>query len=345
MGILSNSSIRKLNNGDYSNKALLVNTLSFAFGISTTFFILGTSVTVLSSLLKEYSVFITLIGGVLVVVMGLFYVGCFKSKLLNRDTRNIVKVDNATVLSSYILGFTFSFGWTPCISVGLTSVLLMVSTSDSVIYSYIIVLLYTVGFTLPFILLSLFYVRLYKRLKWFKSHLNIIKVIGGLIIILNGLIMSYNGYIGVVDFIENKNNTVGSLDIKDIELVDQYGKVHKLSDYRGKTIFLNFWATWCPPCKEEMPYIEELYKERDDVVILGVVMPNGEEEVSSVKSFLSSNNYTFPTLFDNSSALGMYFNLKVYPTTVIINGDSEVVRVVEGSMTKENMLTLIDSAK
>ena len=69
----------------------------------------------------------------------------------------------------------------------------------------------------------------------------------------------------------------------DFELVDQYGNTHKLSDYKGKVVFLNFWATWCPPCKMEMPNIEELYKEynynKGDVVILGVAQPGGQEKV------------------------------------------------------------------
>lgn len=349
MGILSNSSIRKLNDGKYDSKVLLLNTLSFTLGISTTFFILGTSITVLSRLLKEYSAFITLIGGILVMLMGLFYVGAFKSRLLNKDTRRISKVENATILSSFILGFTFSFGWTPCIGTVLTSVLLMASTRSSILSSYILIGVYTIGFILPFIVLAIFYAKLHKRLKWFRNHLDVIKKIGGLIIIVSGLTMSYNGYIAVTDYIESKSNIVSdgnSINIYDLALKDQYGKEHKLSDYSGKTVFLNFWATWCPPCREEMPYIEELYKERDDVAIIGVSIPaEPSNGVDSIKSFLSENNYTFPTLFDIDGDLGSYFNIMAYPTTIIINKSGEIDRVVEGSLTKENMEILIDSAK
>ena len=349
MGILSNSSIRKLNDGKYDSKVLLLNTLSFTLGISTTFFILGTSITVLSRLLKEYSAFITLIGGILVMLMGLFYVGAFKSRLLNKDTRRISKVENATILSSFILGFTFSFGWTPCIGTVLTSVLLMASTRSSILSSYILIGVYTIGFILPFIVLAIFYAKLHKRLKWFRNHLDVIKKIGGLIIIVSGLTMSYNGYIAVTDYIESKSNVIsdgGSVNIYNLALKDQYGKEHKLSDYSGKTVFLNFWATWCPPCREEMPYIEELYKERDDVAIIGVSIPaEPSNGVDSIKSFLSENNYTFPTLLDINGDLGSYFNIMAYPTTIIINKSGEIDRVVEGSLTKENMEILIDSAK
>ena len=72
----------------------------------------------------------------------------------------------------------------------------------------------------------------------------------------------------------------------DFTLYDQYGVEHKLSDYKGKTVFLNIWATWCPPCREEMPYIEEIYNEynknNEEVVILGVATPNIGGEVIKI---------------------------------------------------------------
>ena len=67
----------------------------------------------------------------------------------------------------------------------------------------------------------------------------------------------------------------------DFELLDQFGNTHKLSDYKGKGVFLNFWATWCPPCKKEMPDIQKLYEEygsnEEGVIILGVASPKSDE--------------------------------------------------------------------
>ena len=89
----------------------------------------------------------------------------------------------------------------------------------------------------------------------------------------------------------------------DFELTDQYGETHRLEDYKGKTIFLNFWATWCPPCKAEMPDIQEIYETydtegEDALVVLGVAAPSlGQEGTEEdIKAFLEENGYTYPVL-------------------------------------------------
>ncbi|WP_276628306.1 TlpA disulfide reductase family protein, partial [Terrisporobacter hibernicus] len=147
-----------------------------------------------------------------------------------------------------------------------------------------------------------------------KKHLGTLKKIGGILLIISGLIMSFNGINKINEStkdnykaeVENKteNNKVRALDFT---LYDQYGKEHKLSDYKGKTVFLNIWATWCPPCKAEMPHIEELYNEynknNEDVIILGVSTPNlgNEGDEKHISKFLKDNEYTFPVVFDNNA--------------------------------------------
>ena len=99
--------------------------------------------------------------------------------------------------------------------------------------------------------------------------------------------------------------------LPDVTLPDQYGNVHHLSDYRGKIVFLNFWATWCPPCIEEMPEFEELYRElgenREDVVILGVAAPDpaneNEMDEAGITAFLERQGITYPVLMDGEFSL------------------------------------------
>ncbi len=138
----------------------------------------------------------------------------------------------------------------------------------------------------------------------------------------------------------------------DFTLADQYGNVHSLSDYRGKTIFLNFWATWCPPCRAEMPYIQELYEEYSqmddsDVVILAAAFPDygKETDIEGIKSFLEENGYTYPVLMDEEATLLFQYYITAYPTTFLINPDGNVLGYIPGSMTKDILMDVIESAR
>ena len=162
-----------------------------------------------------------------------------------------------------------------------------------------------------------------------------------------------------LEFIENNTESSQSNDVDttdedkiealDFTLYDQYGKEHKLSDYRGKKIFLNFWATWCPPCREEMPDIEELYNEYEknsqDVIILGVASPNlgNEGNQQYIEDFLRENNYTFPVVFDDGGILTYQYGFSSMPSTLIIDEDGYISTYVPGAMSKNTMKNLIEN--
>ncbi len=163
--------------------------------------------------------------------------------------------------------------------------------------------------------------------------------------------------------IDDSSNTVEPDDASDTEdteyvlapeftLTDQYGNTHSLADYRGKIVFLNFWATWCPPCREELPYIEELHQEYSsqddpDVVFLGVTFPglDNEQDVEGVTEFLSENGYTYPTLMDEGATLMQPYYITAYPTTFIIDPEGYVLGYIPGGMTKDIMEDVIEQAR
>lgn len=358
ISILSNSSQDILNNEDFKSSSLLKNTIFFTLGICTTFFLLGMTIGTFSQFFIDNKNLLMLIGGVLIIFMGIFYMELINIPLLQRDKRLNMKVKDMNILTSYLLGFTFSFGWTPCIGPMLASVIIMASGSESLLAGNLLVGIYSIGFILPFIIVAIFYKKLFERFNNTKKYLPILKKIGGIILIISGLIMIYNGLDKRNTTIENEaTNKVeqsqedGKIKALDFTLYDQYGNTHTLSEYEGKTVFLNIWATWCPPCKQEMPYIEELYKEynlnKEDVVILGLASPYFGKEGSKedIKEFLNSNGYTFPVVFDENADLIYSYGIQAFPTTFVIDKEGYIAQYVPGGMTKEIMKTLIESVK
>ena len=134
----------------------------------------------------------------------------------------------------------------------------------------------------------------------------------------------------------------------ELTLYDQYGQFHRLSDYRGKVVFLNFWATWCPPCRAEMPDIQSLYEtygaDDEQVAILAVATPgyNGEGSESEVTAFLEENGYTYPVLMDGTGELMRGYGISAIPTTFMIDANGGVYGYVTGAMSAETMQSIID---
>lgn len=356
LSMLSNSSTDIMKDKTFKNSTLFKNTLFFTLGICTTFFILSMAIGAFSQFFIGNKELLMLIGGIFIIIMGVFYMGYVNIPLLQREKRFEMHSKDMNILSSFMLGLTFSFGWTPCIGPMLTSVLIMASGTQNILIGNVLVLIYSIGFILPFIILAMFYKKLFEKFNNMKKHLGTLKKIGGILLIISGLIMSFNGINQINESrkdnykaeVENKteNNKVKALDFT---LYDQYGKEHKLSDYKGKTVFLNIWATWCPPCKAEMPHIEELYNEynknNEDVIILGVSTPNlgNEGDEKHISKFLKDNEYTFPVVFDNNADLIYGYSIQSFPSTFIIDKEGYVREYVPGAMDKETMKSLIES--
>ena len=136
--------------------------------------------------------------------------------------------------------------------------------------------------------------------------------------------------------------------------MDQYGVEHRLSDYKGKVVFLNFWATWCPPCRKEMPDIQALYHDynenQGDVIILGVAHPKNESNPNTreldregIIKFLEENGYTFPVVFDESAGevLSQY-NISAFPTTFMIDPNGNIYGYAPGMLNKDMMRSIVE---
>ncbi len=121
----------------------------------------------------------------------------------------------------------------------------------------------------------------------------------------------------------------------DFTLRDLNNKSVKLSDYRGKVVFVNFWATWCPPCRREIPAFIDLIKKygKDGFVVLGIAVDS--REFAKVPGFVEQMGMNYPVLLDETGVSNLYGGIRSIPTTFVVNRDGRVVYRVVGSRPKE----------
>ncbi len=129
----------------------------------------------------------------------------------------------------------------------------------------------------------------------------------------------------------------------DFTVYDADGNAAKLSDFFGKPLVVNFWATWCGPCQSEMPYFDKAAAERDDVTILMVNLTDGQRDtVESVTKFAQDEGYTFPLWFDTElSAANAYYVYSI-PMTVFIAADGTLADYHTGAMSEEMLNMYLD---
>ena len=400
----------------YPRGKVLFHTCFFVLGISGAFFLLGFGFTALGMFFQDNRIWFARISGLIMIFMGLYQLGVFgQSKVLSMEHRLPFKLDRWAMgpIPAFLLGFTFSFAWTPCVGPTLGSVLLMAGSSGNAGKAAVLIGVYTLGFVLPFQAVGLFTGTV---LDFFKKHMSVVKYtvkIGAILLLLMG-IMTLTGYMnGMTDYLsdfgglsggsaveedvdgeeateqsssasqagnqtedvsgeqtdgsqsEDKSGTQADVDdgaqtaaseeaqerekvaAPDFTLTDQYGNEHTLSDYQGKTVFLNFWATWCPPCRSEMPEIQELYENygsnEEDLIVLGIAAPGYGEEgnVEEISEFLEENGYTFPVVMDETGEMYYWYGISAFPTTFMIDADGNVYGYVQGAITGEIMESIV----
>lgn len=125
----------------------------------------------------------------------------------------------------------------------------------------------------------------------------------------------------------------------DFQLQDLEGNEVSLSSLRGSPILLNFWATWCPPCRLEMPFIQEVYQEWTDkgLVILAIDMG---ESAATVRDFMQNNNYTIPVLLDTRRVVSQKYNVTAIPTTFFIDRNGVIQDKLIGPFPSKDSMVL-----
>jgi len=127
-------------------------------------------------------------------------------------------------------------------------------------------------------------------------------------------------------------------EVPNFTLKDLNGENVSLNDYRGKIVVINFWATWCKYCDVEMPDLQKLHSDNEDVVVLAVDV---NEKKSVVEDYINRGGYTFPVLLDEDSELAKLYYISAFPTSYFINEEGLLVGTVPGMMTGERMEEII----
>lgn len=441
MGYLAGGAAQEDENGAvrWPKKRMLVNTLFFVLGVSFVFFALGAGITALGGVFSGSRIWIARLSGAMIILLGLWQLGVFRRPAaMDRERR--IPLDPSKLamnpLSALLLGFTFSFAWTPCVGPALSSVLLMAASSDSAARGYLLIGLYTLGFVLPFLVLGFF---TGEALNFFRAHRkamrNTVKAGAVLLIAMGvltaagltntaaGLLARSSGGAAAAPAASSSPSVtdtaaavsappVQSADVSapaassaaasgqsaapaaavqapadaqtpqpaqtpaaaqtpqpaqtpaqtpqpaestaspapDFTLTDQYGVAHTLSACKGKVVFLNFWATWCGPCRSELGDIQALYNAHGsnsgDVVVLGAAAPgwSGEGTADEVAAFLSAGGYTYPVVMDAGAGAFRSYGVTAFPTTYIIGRDGAVFARSVGAMSGAKMESLVQQA-
>jgi len=176
----------------YNRKKVAVNTLFFVIGICFALFLLGLGMTAVGRFFGSYRRVFSIVGGILVILFGLYQLGAFGAvSFLSREKKLPLAVSKSAVspVTALLMGFTFSFSWTPCIGPTLSSVLIKAASSQSSAEGFLLIGVYTLGFVIPFLAVGLFTASL---LDFFKKYRNLMKYtvrIGGVIMIIMGILM------------------------------------------------------------------------------------------------------------------------------------------------------------
>lgn len=182
--------IGMLSNGD---KRSVIKTLLFVFGLSTSFVLLGFGAGSLGYIL--YSDYFRIGGAIFVIIFGLFQMEIINIPFL--ESTKLVNYNgngNKGMIGAFLLGFTFSLGWTPCVGPILASILVLSGDGGSPLYGAFLMLIYVLGLSSPFIVLTFSSKYLLQKLNFIKKHLYTIKKIGGLLIVIMGVLLLLNKF-------------------------------------------------------------------------------------------------------------------------------------------------------
>lgn len=180
------------------NKAI-INSIGFVIGFSIIFTMLGALASTFGSFIQRYINIFNIVAGLLLILFGLNYIGLFKIKLIERSfkIKSNINLHNLNLLASILFGMIFAIGWTPCVGTFLGSALIIATNSNDVLKGIFMLLSYSLGLGIPFILSAILIENLKEAFKFIKKNYKVINLISGLFLIIVGIFMM-TGYLNLI---------------------------------------------------------------------------------------------------------------------------------------------------
>ena len=418
--------------GERTMKKTLTGVSGFVLGFTIVFVAMGALASFLGGFLKTYAFWVNLICGTVVILFGLNYMGLLKLNLFKGMSRTM-DMKEMTFGSAMVFGMMFSIGWTPCVGAILGSALMLASQQGHVLEGMGMLLAYSMGLGVPFLVSAAYIDNLKGAFNWIKQHYNLVNKLSGGLLVLVGIAMA-TGYMGkflglmsggtfslknlviailvmlglVILFaaggyvkkrrnqkedapdpmgvirlvvivlllavlitgayvLYNRlspmmNNQLGGqpaatvpaegeeatepekVPMPDFTVYNADGEKFKLSDFQGKPVILNFWATWCGYCKMEMPDFQKAYeKYGDQIHFLMIDITDGQQETfEKASAYVEQEGFTFPVYYDMDWEVQRAYQVSSLPMTFFVDAEGNHVAYRRGALNADLLQVGID---
>lgn len=357
ISLISGVSIDHLKGEDGSRasarRAVMTNSLAFNAGLSMIFVSLGAAAGLVGAAITT-NPWIRIIGGLVIIAFGLQLIGVLKIGALYRDTRKFSDEKPRGMLGSFTLGLAFAAGWTPCIGPILGGIIGLAATSGGWRSGLILSAFYSAGLAVPFLLTGLGINQFLGFYSKFRRHLHKVEVVSGVVLILIGLLVATNkvtllassSLARVLPNFESKIGTVApaatsmgappaladatnSTPAPDVSFRTLKGEQFRLSSLRGQVVVLNFWATWCLPCRSEIPQLSAMQQEMDarGLKIIGV---SWDDTADGVNDFQKELKQDYMVLLGGEDVQAQFGGIPSLPTTYLIDREGRIRQKIIG---------------
>lgn len=352
ISLISGVSIDSLKEGASNKRAVIFNSLAFNAGLSVVFLLLGTTAGLVGSALTN-NPWVRIIGGIVIIAFGLQLIGLLKIGALYKDTRKFSDNKPRGMFGSAALGIAFAAGWTPCIGPILGGIIGLAATSGGWRSGLVLSAFYSAGLAVPFLLTGLGINQFLGFYKNFRQHLHKVEVVSGVVLILVGiLVMSGQSTLlassrltAWLPNLEGKLN-LGSTPapvapaantkfdpVPEIQFQTLAGQPFRLQDLQGQVVLLNFWATYCLPCREEIPELNQLQHElqAQGLKVVGASTDDSADGVNAYQQEVAKFEYEVLLGGDDAKAKLEHPQL---PTTYLIDRQGRIRQKIIGARDK-----------